>query len=493
MSKLTVLVAVVLATGLGVLTWLAFRAPTPRDQIPTPLAVFELNAIDSIVITPAARPPLTVSKGLLPDQWLLVGADGVAWPVDPTRVRALLRLVADLRTSPGAQTHSTSGAAAGALRLSLRHGSDELVGLRIAPGALGGFTRISTLDNAAAARVEAKFAALFDPDGLLTWRQAVALVTGAPAPARISAYSPNATPLLLRRAPAGWSLGAPAPAAAEPAAAQELARALGGLQLARLLDTPSAPAALGLDDPALDVFVESDRAAVGTAGRTVLVQRLTVGASAEATGPARYARVEAWIQDAAAPIASPTQIPTQRTKVWGPQLAVLDMTALAAVNFAPDVYLAPRSFRGATADIEGLTFAPREGPSCSATRGPGGWASDDVLGPDLITLLAQTPAAHSTFADAPSDAATLTVQGPNQTVLAEFRIAPATASAPAAPAAPPAGPAAADAVLIVHEGPVARTYAGPAAQRVARGLALRPAPANPEREPQPMPPGPTSP
>lgn len=435
MSRASVLIAIVVMCLLAAGSWMALR-PKSVTMAPVPLVATDLAGA-AIIRLSDRESELRLRRGSLPEQWLLehahpgIEAGGSAWPVDPTRVRALLRLVMDLRAE-GPPLDEATGT-----RVLVRFEDATervLAEITVSGESLGGLAVAQT--SAGRARIEDRFAAMFRADNVLSWRQAVAMVrTPQPATRLICRSRQNAASaeevVDLRRAGNGWVLMAPVTTDAEADDATALARAMESVQFVDLIEKSTDDGTLGLKAPLRVYQMESVLGVLestqtlpgsGSAPRQTLVQTLEIGGPAPTSGT-RFARVTAVQVNGAAG--------SEEKIVWGPQVGIVDVSTISSLRAGPEHLIARRAVRLPAVDIAAI--GGRVGDMSEEIRyerEASAWRVSDAVRASridrLVTLLTQTaaesavPRGRDVVAGTPTAALTLYERRGN--VVASLRI-----------------------------------------------------------------------
>lgn len=399
MSNKTLLTAIVVALGLGLVTLLVLRKPggggagaAESGLIEAGARVLEVDAsrVMAVVVAPSGTPGAgTRVERDAQGQWRLRSsgaAQGPAWRVDGERVRNLLKILGTVvtvaRPAPGAKVGD--GATVVTLELDgagAAPGQGNIV-LRLSPQVLGGQGLIEVTSPAAnvpagpgagtsAAPAAAGTAgpvtrlgvvasslhALFQGEGVRAWRD-TALLPGVMAEASRVRLVRGDRSLALARVQGAWGLTEPVASPADPGAVQRLLTALEGARIARFMDelAPGARAQTGLDAPAARVVIESDVREVSGAADQATVRTVTrelvIGEALDATGKQRYASLDG-----------------------GATVVAVEAASLAEIKVDAGAYLSRVATTAAGADIglimlEGAPAAPGAGGVAPATVGP---------------------------------------------------------------------------------------------------------------------------
>jgi len=398
MSNKTLLTAIVVALGLGLVTLLVLRKPgggagaAESGVIEAGARVLEVDAsrVTAVVVAPAGTPGAgTRVERDAQGQWRLRSggaAQGPAWRVDGERVRNLLKILGTVvtvaRPAPGAKIGDGAtvvtleldgaGATPGQGSVVLRLSSQVLGGQGLievtspaanvptgpatgtsAPPAAAGPAGLVTRIGVVASSLHA----LFQGEGVRAWRD-TALLPGVMAEASRVRLVRGDRSLALARVQGAWGLTEPVASPADPGAVQRLLTALEGARIARFMDelAPGARAQTGLDSPAARVVIESDVREVSGGAEQATVRTVTrelvVGEALDATGKQRYASLDG-----------------------GTTVVAVEAASLAEIKVDAGAYLSRVATTAAGADIglimlEGVPAGPGAGGAAPATVGP---------------------------------------------------------------------------------------------------------------------------
>ncbi|QOI99422.1 MAG: hypothetical protein HRU70_02525 [Phycisphaeraceae bacterium] len=401
MPRKAALLALATTALLAVLTAIVLRQPPAGPTAPDHADPQRLGA----TITPAVIVPLppsallaaewTFTDTAAPDQpfrivpdpdlslWRLEHRDLGIWSVDPARLRAAARLLAETPTLGPAPEFPHSAT------VSIDPGprSGGRWTLTLGPPGLAGRTpaMIQGPADAAPRRVyiPTDAANAFRPGGLRSWRDP-ALFLPSPAPwSRVEIASPDARLVLARVGPT-WSVIEPFPARADPAAVNALLARLAALRPDAFADPDLGTTA---DDPAARIVLAAD---LPGAPRRTAVQSLTLD---RADPPAR-----GLIATAIHPLdGSPPSAFRGTAHVALPpdalaSLLTTDPYALASKTASPRVPADVSILRLAAPGRDPIEFT-RLGDRWSRDGRPAD-ADDLALIPALIEWLTQTPASR---------------------------------------------------------------------------------------------------
>jgi hypothetical protein len=387
-----------------------------------------------------------VSRAAGTDDWTLAAPSGT-WPVSSARISAALRLLADMRAVGEAERGASVGDDATTVRVeqddgtayTLRMAKRTLAGAGLvsveggapagAPGADGTGTRLALVDDNV-------IRALREP-GPGAWRATSVLAGFDQNPSGIRLES-SAGVLALRRVENRWSVTEPMRAPADPAKVAGLMKSLGELAIADFLDAgpPAAPFV-----PSASIVLES-----GSGKRTV-----ELGGPADASGKRLFARLD------------------------GTRIVSVDATSLTSVAMVPGAYIAGTATALAAPDVGTLVMSGSGGAvSRRLVREVDGWtevmasgkgsllSTEDRTGVnDAVRFLIERPATEVAIA-APkgyTPVGTLEIGGLDGGGIETHEIGVAE------------GP-----MLVIHSGPVYRSYPLAAAPAVLRSWAEPSAP-----------------
>lgn len=349
-------------------------APTPRSSasgVPAgqPLLVLSPSQVRRITVARPGAPSEIVERpapgssclGAEPE-WILrtESAAGAAanapaspvWPVQPARVQALLRVLAESRSLGEPDPSATLGDAPVVVTISSSDGSPDRE-LRLAQRTLAGSGVVEVRVAGLAPRralVPDSILNVFVNPGPKEWRERTVALAMSTDPSRITLESPKQR-LSLGRSAGRWSVREPVSAPADPAGVQRLLTRIGGLQVVDFLDTPpAAQTPTGLDRPSATLTLEADRR-VQIAGQDdaqirTAVLTLEVGAPADASASRVYARLRSG-DDA--------------------RTVLMDARSLAELSLAPSQYIWPHPTRIPAADVGTILVAPVLRPKESQT------------------------------------------------------------------------------------------------------------------------------
>ncbi len=337
LRKAAVVSLVLLVLVSGAALYLLKPAPAVRPVAGTWLDALESAGVKSLSVRTPEGFEMTAAAQDLPDLWLMrwtEGGEERAWPVESTRVRALVRLVADLRSLPDAGAPAGGGAAV----LSITLGDGSVRSLRIGGSELGGRTPVTIEgEGGRSVMADGAFSQLFAREGLLAWRAGSAFYVGAGEAARFSVET-SVERFAASRNAGRWGLTSPASTPAR----SDLCASL----LSRGAMMSVRPTAGPAPEPVYSILrTETDvRAPVPGSGsevtRRVLVQTLRVGGPADA-------RREHLLGTVSAEWEEPGRRGT--TPAWGAQTVLVDRAAFEAL---------PLTFVGLASPVATDTRAP---------------------------------------------------------------------------------------------------------------------------------------
>lgn len=336
--------AVIWLVILGVLagaTWQLSRpAPTPAPPQRIPLLLADAANVaamevrwpggGSVRISRHAPTGMWIAEGLFPD------SPGVAWPVQPERIQALLRVLRETAGDAEAVTVSEDGP-----RVIIT--ADGVTTIQFAGAALGGQigARVERNAKTSTLRVAAELAALFKPESVAAWRKPGAFPADVQTASRITLSDQQRRVELSRGA--AWTLAQPVAAPADAEAARQLIARLEKLDFAPL---PS-PAAESVT-PSAAIRLESEvRAWEGQdVRRDRLVQIAEILGSAGLDGSGVRLRLSGEFRGASG----------EGTPLWGPVEGVVPVDALTSVSTSPDAYLSRTILPLRDADVRWIGF-----------------------------------------------------------------------------------------------------------------------------------------
>ncbi|MBX3377415.1 MAG: DUF4340 domain-containing protein [Phycisphaeraceae bacterium] len=383
MSKAAVIVALILAMGLGVAALLVTQAGG-NPSVAGPLLTFDPASVTELRVVYADGSEQAVVRA--GSGWMVVlrtkaGAEK-EWPAATTQVHAALRIFANLVPEQPADGKVVEPA--GTLRVVAGDGAHELA---IGSQRLGGRVLVQAGDRAA--WLDASIAEMLIDTGIRAWRSPAALPGLGMDASRISVRGHAGGEVSLARIQGRWALREPFAEPADPEAVHRLLALLAAVRVEDFCDN-GAPADTGLDTPAATLIIESDsRDAAGRS--TTTRQAVSVGRAADVAGRTVIARLERSGEAAFA------------------DTVILHGEPLAAINADPLHYVARRALQVEPSEVGQLIVrrAFVEG-SCAVVgfrRTLDGWetrcgeeawrvaSADDVkLVTSLVDLLATTPA-----------------------------------------------------------------------------------------------------
>lgn len=298
------------------------------------------------------------------DVWTIRQSGGPSWPVEPGRVRALLRILSEMTGAVEASSAVPDdqdmarlalwGADAGQPLAELRLRSQRLAGL--------GVVHVTEGDQARSLRVSDALHRAFDGEGAMAWRDRRAL-PGLPADiARLTVRTPDVT-IELARVEGRWSLRAPVSAAADPGTIDSVVRSLQSIESERFV---GAEAEDFPDSVRIAIGAEADRRDPAGEGRTVVRWTLELGGVAPGGG-AFLARVAGDRVDTRSGVNVTTH---------GPQIVELRAERLAGVPGSPEAYISRTLVSAPPTDIGALRLSSGAGGFVEyrRTASNAGWA-----------------------------------------------------------------------------------------------------------------------
>jgi hypothetical protein len=477
----TAILSLIIALVLAVAAWFVLRPkPVPPPPVKTWLATLDPLRVASMRVTWADKRSVTLEKSVVPGIWVLMPGAGASWPVGTNQVRGAMRLFADLDALPPSEGNPP----ASGTDITIKFDDGTEHSLKMAEASLGGKTIVVVHGPPDSIRMgDGRLDKMFQ-GRLLAWRQPSALCGSASDsagdPSRIKLQS-TGRQVTLGATLGKWGVQAPQAAPADQGVCAELLQKLAALPVQKFIDEGLADTATGLNAPTAMVEVDTDfRVAKGAdVERRVLLQKVTVGGPADATGAKLYARLEANWKDPSKP---------GSLVAWS-ALAVINQSDLAPITAEATAYLSKVSTQKLVADVSGLVMraddnalqvkpgaAPEASRSVRLARTLDGWRykpeSGEPKAPSpsgaaqidaLIHLLCEQPADAMGF-EAPSGSKAIALieiqggDGPAQQVGAGV--------AEVTPAGKPAQGA-----LVLRVGAVFRVYLGKAALDIAKWIA----------------------
>ncbi len=375
MSRTTIIIALLLAALLGGAAIFALRPKTPSGTTGPLLAGFDISGVNRLEIGRGAGPSTSIelhdrAAGVWVMHWVDAGGVARTWPASASRVRAALRLLAELMSDPAAGsgpsdpkatrvTISTSGAAQRVLLLG--------------EGAVAGRTRV-TLEGSsppAAALAESALLQVFQSEGIEAWREPSIFGTEVSDASRLTIGS-GSREIVLARVGKSWGMQAPLVAPADEPTVTTVLNALASSAVRSFLARATPECDQALAGPASKIVVESThRGGAGDADRWTVVQSVTIGGAADVGGSSLFARLEAMIE-----------VPSTRTSavIWGPALVTVDREAVNAIPADPAAFVSRVALRTPLAGVGALAFSIRtenQDTTWTATRTPGGWKAGE--------------------------------------------------------------------------------------------------------------------
>jgi hypothetical protein len=333
MSRIALLVSIAVAFVLGGLATLVFLGPigprTPGHAVGI-LAIADAD-LDSVRVEFASGEPVEIRRGPLADLWLMHEGERV-YPVIPARVRALLRLLAEVRTAPADVSSGEPPTAS--VQLRRRDGRDVILQLMGEPLGGRGLIRV-TVDGASVAMlVPDGVHQMFRRASLLAWRSNAGFPAGTGGASRANIRGDGGPEVRLARAGGRWSLVEPFAAPADDRAVAALFEALDRHIVTGFVEAvEESPGGAWI---AIETDVRELRGEVVT--RRVLVQSLAVvgrGADGEV-----LARLEGRLRE-----------PDGSEAVLWSGVARMRVEGLSSVNARVETYLSPVSCSTPAADV----------------------------------------------------------------------------------------------------------------------------------------------
>ncbi|MFG0282965.1 MAG: hypothetical protein ACF8R7_00955 [Phycisphaerales bacterium JB039] len=358
MSRASVIVSLLIAAGLTALSLVTVRPATSAaaERVIVlqldPAQVTELSVVRDGV-------ERRVQRGRLPGQWI-VHTGAAAWPIAPERMRAALRVLAELR---GAPAEEVPGAGAPTLRIARADG--EPLTLRISPPGLGGRRLIGVVGSGGEVRgyqVDDWLHEAFIGAGPDQWRARSAM-PGVSLEASRLTLATQQMRIAISRGGGRWGLTAPVGAPASEQAVEALLGLLSQLGIMRFYDEAPAEAITGLDEPVATIRIERDMQIPEGAGmrRITEVVTLEVGAPTDTTMSSLFARVTIDSSLEGAP--------------RGQAIMAISAEALNRINPRPEAYIAETAAQAPASEIGALGLAPADGAESIVTleRAAEGW------------------------------------------------------------------------------------------------------------------------
>ncbi len=321
MSKTAVIVAMVLALALGVGVLLT----TPKDDssrergtgranpgasdrdaesgLDRSALAFDVARVNAVRVQAGSRVD-RLERRASGEWWLMVGegrddgggggeSGGPTWPVDPSAVRGLLRIL----TQASAGEPTTGTLASDATRVTLAFEDGSARELRVDSRPLGGRVMLAAWDAGSNQPTSQVWISSELHDALATagpraWRDATAIPGLGPETARLRILGASGD-LRLARVQGQWGLTAPVNHAADPQAVARVIDAMARLRIEDFLDGKTVPASAFENSP-LQIAAESDlREIVGDkAVTTTRARQLTIGTPAGLGAPRVHARLD---------------------------------------------------------------------------------------------------------------------------------------------------------------------------------------------------------
>lgn len=289
MNQKTAIVALAVTLVLACVTWIALRVP-PVPRTPEAPARSWLADIPRVTWTsariewgeePAAAGRADLFRVEALDLWLLRTAPGgPAWPIEPARVRGLLRIIADADATPAPDGQVSTLLCT--LTLVAADGAQRSIEVRRPVVGGGAVVRIRDGDGEVSRMAAGDLVSAVRAESVASWRVAHAF-PDAPAQATGLTLNKDAKTLAMSRADRRWHITHPFGEQAETDAAGALLARCGRLSAARMLDTPIEEHAGWITAPRAALVLQRDvRVATvdGEIERFTLSQELLVGPAA---------------------------------------------------------------------------------------------------------------------------------------------------------------------------------------------------------------------
>ncbi len=387
MSKTGVIVALLVAIVLAAAALLVGGRGRGQASPMGPLLAFDPARVAELRVTRSDGRFEAVRRGE-PGMWdVVLGGVGEerAWPADPARMRAALRILSTIESDQDADHNAAVEPGAAQVLLTLDDGSSRSI--RISSRNLAGkvLLEVSTgpSKQTRSAWVNNEVGEMLIGTGPREWRDRAALPGLGPDVVRISLKGAAGT-VSLARIQGRWGLREPVQEAAEPEAVAKLLSALGNVQVMDFLDDGVAsPERTGLDKPVAELTIESDQRDADGKNHT-LTRSLRVGQQADIAGKAVFARLESGSS---------------------PRVVQVAADALSSLTTDPGAYVSRRAVQAPAADIGGIRIDPASGTARRFERGIEGWmevgdagaktrvGNADAAGIEaFLTLVSQTPA-----------------------------------------------------------------------------------------------------
>lgn len=352
MSNKAIVILLSLALGLSGLIWyMNWRsgpAPAQAASQAQPVAA-PIPAADVVSIGVRTGPAEELVRREAAGGWVyakLAGAESAAWPVDPTPVQNLLRLISELRPGDVSDRGAKLPDGAVIVTLTMKDGVSRTV--RIGTSPVAGRTMVE-VDSRPAFPADAAILSAATQPSPRGWRVTRAIPGGADAElSRIAITTPDA-PLALSRIDNRWAIDRPISARANPQAVANLLDAVARISIEKFIDDapPGGTPAGVLASPRMIIACERDTRSVDEQGqlRSGTWRRgLFIGGPADAAGTLLYASPDA----------------------NGSQLFLVSASSVAAVATLPRAYVALTASGASPGDVGMLSV--RAGKSETAYR-----------------------------------------------------------------------------------------------------------------------------
>jgi hypothetical protein len=356
MNARTATIAVVVALGLGGVTYVALR-PGASPESPVAVVPSRLGGATSATSLTVSAGAETASATLDVDldTWLIRATpEDAPWPAEPGSVRGALRLLSELARQPRRAAAKPDTNEFTTVTLAMPGQAD--VNVLFAGQSLGGKSRAFEYVEGASVECSApaQTAELFRPGDLAGWRRADLL--GAPGSLTEVRITSGAGTLAFKQVNGAWTLMLPVPAPVDSAPMKELLEAT--LPAKRLLSHGDSPSP---GEPAATITRVS-RIRTSAGGTEFVEVRVTIGSAAD-TGQ------ETFHASATATRSAPSlkgEAVSARV-AWGPVQAVVDGASVTAIARTPEYYVSKRAVQAPVADVTALRVLPAGGAFDLAT------------------------------------------------------------------------------------------------------------------------------
>jgi hypothetical protein len=302
-------------------------------------------------------------------QWDTPSGKTLKWPASSTSVRAALRLLGALRTSPEA---GPGPVAQPLTRIVLGTAGGRRAQLLMSETPLGGRTAVSAEDLTGIALGEEALAQVFGAD-LGLWRDHAVFPIDTADASRVE-FVGGPAGISLSRVGKSWAVVKPVSLPGDEPIIAATLKALGSIACVRFADDPDPEgSSSSFLSPTARVVIEIDRRVPrgDQTARTTLFQELVVGGPADVAGQTLLGRLSAWS----------VELETgAKSELWGPIVGVIPRDAIAAVSTDPAAYASRVATRVPAADVARLSIgadgADGFKESLAFTRGADGWRSD---------------------------------------------------------------------------------------------------------------------